>query len=60
MAGEKFGKFGETDVIHQHFTQPNSTFNTVANVSYCNIFLAKTLKQLIYFFIVIHYCTDFL
>ena len=43
-------EFGKKNVIGQHFTQPNSIFTKVANVSYCkfiNIFLTKTLKQLI-------------
>ena len=38
------------NVTRQYFTQPNSRFTKVANISYCkfpNIFLAKTLKQLI-------------
>ena len=51
FGGENFGKFGETNVICQYFTQPNSRFTKVANVSYCkfaNIFLAKTLKQSIH------------
>ena len=50
LAGENFGKFGKTNIILQYFTQPNSRFTKVANVSYCkftNIFLAKTLKRLI-------------
>ena len=45
---ENFGGFGETSVIRQNFTQPNSRFTKVSNVSYCkltNIFLAKTLKR---------------
>ena len=47
LAEENFGEFGKTNVIRQYFTQPNSRFTKVANVSYCkfaNIFLAKTLK----------------
>ena len=46
--GENFGEFGETNAIRQYFTQPNSMFTKVANVSYCkfvNIFLTKTLKR---------------
>ena len=41
------GEFGKTNVICQYFTQPNSRFTKVANVSYCkfaNIFLTKVLK----------------
>ena len=41
MAGENFDKFGETIIIHQHFTQPNSRFTIVTNV-----FLTKTLKTI--------------
>ena len=47
---QNFGKFGETIVTHQYFTQPNSRFIIVTNGSYCkfaNVFLAKTLKRLI-------------
>ena len=49
---QNFGreKLGEMNVIRQYFTQPNSRFIKVANVSYCKFakfFLAKTLKQLI-------------
>ena len=47
---QNFGEFGKINAIRQYFTQPNSKFTKVANVSYCkfaNIFLAKTLKQLI-------------
>ena len=29
--GENFGKFGETNFIHQCFTQPNFRFAEVAN-----------------------------
>ena len=47
---QNFGgeNFGETNVIRQYFTQPNSRLTKVANVSYCkfvNIFLTKTLKR---------------
>ena len=35
--GENFGGFGERNAIRQCFTQPNSRFTTVANVSYCKI-----------------------
>ena len=41
FGGGNFGEFGETSVIRQYFTQPNSRFTKVANVSYCkfaNIF----------------------
>ena len=34
FGGENFGEFGKTNVIHQYFTQPNSRFTKVANVSY--------------------------
>ena len=40
LAGEIFD---ELNVTHQYFTQPNSRFTKVANVSFCkfvNIFLA--------------------
>ena len=50
LAGENFGEFGKMIVIRQYFTQSNSTFTIVTNGSYCkfaNVFLAKTLKQLI-------------
>ena len=46
--GENFGKFGKMNAISQYFTQPNSAFTEVTNVSYsckfANIFLTKTLK----------------
>ena len=47
FGGENFGK---TIIICQYFTQPNFRFTIVTNGSYCkftNIFLAKTLEQLI-------------
>ena len=49
FGGENFGEFGETNIIHQYFTQLNSRFTKVANVSCCksaNIFLAKTDKMI--------------
>ena len=48
---ENFGEFGKKNVILQYFTQPNSVFTKVANVSYCkfaNTFLAKNLKRSIH------------
>ena len=50
MAGENFGKFGERNVIHQYFTQPNYRSNELAigkKIKFANVFLTKTLKQLI-------------
>ena len=50
MAGENFGEFGETHMIHQYFTQPNSSSNELAKgylVKFTNVFLTETLKQLI-------------
>ena len=44
FGGENFGEFGETNAICQYFTQPNSRFTKVPNVSCCifaNIFLIK-------------------
>ena len=49
LVGENFGEFCKTNAIHQYFTQPNSRFTKVANVSYCkfaNIFLDKTHKTI--------------
>ena len=45
LVGENFGEFGETTVICQYFTQPNSRFAKVAKVTYykfANIFLANS------------------
>ena len=39
--GRNFGKFGKTNVTHQYFTQSNSRFTKVANVSYCKSGLAN-------------------
>ena len=36
FGGENFGRCGKRNAIRQYFTQPNSRFTTVANVSYCN------------------------
>ena len=48
VAGENFGEFGETNVIHQYFTHPNYRSNELAiskKIKFTNIFFAKTLKQ---------------
>ena len=48
FGGGKFGELGKPNVIHQYFTQPNSTFTKVANaiaiVNSPTFSLAKTLK----------------
>ena len=54
---ENFGEFGKKNVILQYFTQPNSVFTKVANVSYCkfaNIFLTKNLKRSIHHKVLLH------
>ena len=45
FGGENFGEFGETIVIRQYFTQPNSRFTIVTKGKFANVFLAKTLKR---------------
>ena len=48
---ENFGKFDETIIIRQYFTQPNFRFTIITNGRHCkfaNSFLTKTLKQSIH------------
>ena len=59
LVGGNFGEFGEPNTIYQYFTQPNSRFTKVANVSYCkfaNIFPRQTLiHQKFYATKILHY-----